>query len=254
MTFPLKTINILYVNRRNTDMTEKDFKAMKEIEVIKLIKNTETPRAVFNKACEYLIKKYEKTIHKAWWTLSRQMGGNPLVESKKDEFYSRAYEVVYTTILKVDLSKIYNDDFKLIQLVSLYLSNLRHTMINELIKESKNRPIEITYVDKDGEEASYTNSVVEYAYYEKEGYKDNPEYIFEAEDNLQKQTEAINECLSKWSSEEKAVYRGLLNKKTKKELSLKMNISASEINTITKKVKSDLKATLLAKGYMPSKA
>ena len=56
------------------------------------------------------------------------------------------------------------------------------------------------------------------------------------------------------SSEEKAVYRGLLNKKTKKELSLKMNISTNEVNTITKKVKSDLKATLLAKGYMPSKA
>ena len=33
-------INILYIDRRNKDMTENDFKAMKEIEVIKLIKNT----------------------------------------------------------------------------------------------------------------------------------------------------------------------------------------------------------------------
>ena len=64
MTFPLRMINILYIDTRNKDMTENDFKAMKEIAVIKLIKNNETQRIVLNKACEYIIKKYEKTKHK----------------------------------------------------------------------------------------------------------------------------------------------------------------------------------------------
>ena len=235
-------------------MTENEFKSMKEIEIIKLIKNLDTPRATFNKACAYLIKKYEKTIHKAWWTLSRQMGGTPLVESKKDEFYSRAYEVIYTTILKVDLSRVYNDDFKLIQLVSLYLSNLRHTMINEITKEGKNRPIEITYKDKDGEESSYANSIIEYVYYEREGYKDNPQYLMEVNENMSKYQKAIEECFSKWNTKEQAVYKGIIDNKTKKEISSEIDIPTNEVNNITKKVNPDLKKTLLAMGYVPSRA
>lgn len=226
---------------------------MKEIEIIKIIKDINTPRGIFNEACAYLIKKYEKTIHKAWWTLNRQMGGTPLVESKKEDFYDRAYEVVYNTILKVDLSRVYNDDFKLIQLVSLYLSNLRHTMLNEIIKEGKNRPIEIVYKDKDGEESSYASSVIEYVYYEKEGYKEDPQYIMEVNENLSKYHLAVKECFSKWNTHEKAVYKGILDSKTKKEISSEIKISTNEVNSITKKVKSDLKRTLLAKGYEPSR-
>lgn len=233
-------------------MTENDFRSMKEIEVIKIIKNPETPRSTFNNACAFLIKKYEKTIHKAWWTFNKQMRETPLVESKKDEFYSRAYETVYTTILKVDLSRVYDNNFKLIQLVSLYLSNLRHTMINELLKESKNISLESSYKDEDGEESYCTNSAIEYAYYEQEGYKEDPQYIMEAKENLLIQNKAIKECLSKWSTLEKAVYSGIISKKTKKEISSEMGVNINEITSITKKIKSDLKSSLLALGYTPS--
>lgn len=232
-------------------MTEKDFKAMKEIEIIKIIKNPETPRTTFNNACAFIIKKYEKTIHKAWWVFNKQMRETPLVESKKEEFYSRAYEVLYTTILKVDLSRVYDDNFKLIQLVSLYLSNLRHTMINELLKESKNISLETSYKEDD-EESTCTNSVIEYQYYEQEGYKNDPQYVLEVKENLLIQKEAIKECLSRWSTLEKAVYSGIIKKKTKKEISSEMGVSINEITSITKKIKSDLKRSLLALGYTPS--
>lgn len=232
-------------------MAKNDFKDMKEIDIIKVIKDPNTPRGIFNKACEYLIKKYEKTIHKAWWTFSRQMGGTPLVESRKDEFYSRAYEVVYNTILKVDLSRVYNDNFKLIQLVSLYLSNLRHTMINELSKEGRNISIE-TICNQEGEESPYVSSFIELAYYEREGYKQNPQYLVEVNENLSEYKKAIKECLSKWDPKEKAVYRGIISSKTKKEISSEIRISTNEVNNITKKVKSDLKRALIAMGYSHS--
>lgn len=233
-------------------MTEKDFKSMKEIEVIKLIKNPETSRSVFNNACAYLIKKYEKTIHKAWWTFSKQMRETPLVESKKEEFYSRAYETIYTTILKVDLTRVYDDNFKLIQLVSLYLSNLRHTMINELLKEGKNISLETSYKEEEGDDTSCTNSVIEYEYYEREGYKTNPQYIMEAKENLLIQKKAIKKCLSNWSDIEKAVYTGIIHKKTKKEMSFEFGITLNELASITKKIKSNLKSTLIEFGYIPS--
>lgn len=233
-------------------MTENDFKSMKEIEVIRLIKNPETSKKVFNDACAFLIKKYEKTIHKAWWTFSKQMRESSLAESKKEEFYSRAYETIYTTILKVDLSRVYDDNFKLIQLVSLYLSNLRHTMINELLKESRSISLETAYKDNDGEESTCTNSAIEYEYYEREGYKADPQYIIETRENILIQNKAIKECLSKWSDLEKAVYKNIISKKTKKEISTEVGISLNELTRVTKKIKNDLRITLLEFGYTPS--
>ena len=127
-------------------------------------------------------------------------------------------------------------------------------MINEITKEGKNRPIEITYKDKDGEESSYANSIIEYVYYEREGYKDNPQYLMEVNENMSKYQKEIEECFSKWNTKEQAVYKGIIDNKTKKEISSEIDIPTNEVNNITKKVKSDLKKTLLAMGYVPSKA
>ena len=127
-------------------------------------------------------------------------------------------------------------------------------MINEITKEGKNRPIEITYKDKDGEESSYANSIIEYVYYEREGYKDNPQYLMEVNENMSKYQKAIEECFSKWNTKEQAVYKGIIDNKTKKEISSEIDIPTNEVNNITKKVKSDLKKTLLTMGYVPSRA
>ena len=52
-------------------MTENDFKSMKEIEVIRLIKNPETSKKVFDDACAFLIKKYEKTKNREYLQYKR---------------------------------------------------------------------------------------------------------------------------------------------------------------------------------------
>ena len=59
----------------------------------------------------------------------------------------------------------------------------------------------------------------------------------EVNENMSKYQKAIEECFSKWNTKEQAVYKGILDSKTKKEISLEIDIPTNEVNNITKKVK-----------------
>lgn len=221
-----------------------DFKKLSELDVIKLIKNPETDNYTFNRACEFLLNKYEKMFHKHWWVLQKQMNNSALVNSIKDEYYSRAYEAFFKAIQKVDLSRLYDEKFKLMQLLSWYLTNVRTTLIRETIKKSKIKAVN-AMSSVDNEEAISIDPDVEASYWNSEGYKTEPSYyvvdIQGGEDNCKR---ALKECFKKWTMKEQLIYKYLENGMPKVEIAKKLQVAPISIYNTVNKMKKELKQEL----------
>lgn len=223
--------------------TENDLKKMKELDIVKLLKDPATSRGDYNTACEFLLKRYDNMIHKHWWTLQRQMGKSDLINAIKDEYYSRAYNAFLTVINKIDLNRIYDENFKIMQLYSWYLTNVRTTLIKETLKKSRVKSMysssqlredEMVTVDKDVEEA----------YYESEGYTLDPAYVLEVAEGEANCDRAVRACMKRWSDIEKRIFELLLQHKKKAEISQILNMKPSRVYTEIIKMKKELKIEL----------
>lgn len=225
-------------------VTTEDLKKMKELDIVKLIKNPNTDSISYNRACEYLLKKYDKMFHRHWWTLQRQLGNSYIVNDLKDEYYSCAYEAFFQVIRKIDTTRIYDENFKIMQLLSWYLSNVRSRLIKEALKRSKVKPL--NYVNSSDDPDNQTiDSDVESTYWNYEGgYMTEPSYQAEATDREETCNQILMECFGRWSDLEKHIFALLRAGKNKTEIAEALNIKPSRVYVKICKMKKELKEAL----------
>lgn len=225
-------------------ISNEDLKKMSELDVIRLIKDPNTPPKDYNTAAEFLVKKYSPMIHKHWWTLQRQMDNSDLVNSLKDEYYSEAYEALFVAIQKVDLSKIYDENFKLMQLASWYITNVRTKFIKETRKKAKIKTVSSMKAAEN--EADLTvDPDVEVAYWESGGYKINPEYqVCEIQEGENICNKAIDACMQKWSAVEREIFKYLQKGTSKTKIANLLGLSPIKVYSYTTKMKQDMKVAL----------
>lgn len=224
-------------------ITENDLKKMKELDIVRLLKDPNTSRKDYNLACEFLLKRYENMIHKHWWTLQKQMGRSDLVNAIKDEYYSRAYNAFLTVINKIDLNRVYDEKFKIMQLFSWYLTNVRTTLIKETLRKSRVKSIYSSSQFREDEMVSVDRDVEE-AYYDLEGYTMDPAYALEIAESEENCDRAVKACMKRWSDIEKKIFALLLQHKKKAEISQILNMKASKVYTEIIKMKKELKVEL----------
>ena len=163
-------------------MTSKEMEKLPEIELIRIVNDPNSPEVDYNIAAEILIKKYEKMIHYHWWKLQKELNNTGYVNSIKEDFYDEAYEALLKAITKVDLNRIENDNFKILQLASWYITNVRTKMRKRVLtRVSKNKGLVAVNLD-DGEDTNVIDSEVEKAYNDEFGYRTDPVYSYEVKE------------------------------------------------------------------------
>lgn len=221
-----------------------ELEKMPEIELIRIIKNPDTSETMYNEACEILIKRYEKMIHYHWWKLQQELNKTGYVNSVKEDYYDAAYEALFKAITKVDLDRIKDENFKILQLASWYISNVRTKLRKQVLtKVSKNKGLVTIALDND-EDSNVIDSDVEKAYNESFGYITDPIYNYEVKEGEENCERALKECFSKWNSEEKQIYKYLEKGKNKTEISQMMGLPVTKVYSITKKMRSDMKKSM----------
>ena len=225
-------------------MTENELKDMSELDQIIMFKNPATPETDRDLIGKILYSKYESMIHKHWWQLQKQMNFSSRVQSAKEEYYDEAIEAFFKAIDKVDLEKIYDKNFKLMQLASWYIGNVRIKWIKTLSKESGIvRPL--NYLEaQDLSDSLGPDPEAEMAYWSAEGYMNEPSYAYERTEGEQNCIKAVKACMNKWSDLQKKIFQGLEAKLSKNELCDMVKLPVTELNKIIKGLKTDLKKEL----------
>ena len=225
-------------------MTSKEMEKLPEIELIRIVNDPNSPEVDYNIAAEILIKKYEKMIHYHWWKLQKELNNTGYVNSIKEDFYDEAYEALLKAITKVDLNRIENDNFKILQLASWYITNVRTKMRKRVLtRVSKNKGLVAMNLD-DGEDTNVIDSEVEKAYNDEFGYRTDPVYSYEIKEGEDNCKSAVKKCFDMWDDEQKRIYRYLENGKNKTEISRLMGIPTTKVYSLTKKMKADMKKAL----------
>lgn len=231
-------------------MTLNDIKSLPELELIKLFKNPATDPEDRNQIGAFLYQRYESMIHKHWWKLQKQMNNSPAVLAIKDEYYGDAIEAFFNAIEKVDLTKVYDEKFKLMQLASWYIGNVRIKWVKKLKKDSQYiRPLNLLEV-QDLTDSLGPDPEAEMAYWNSEGYLNEPSYAYERMDGEMKCRIALEKCFSKWTPQQREIFTWLKEKKTKTEISTLSGYNIAKLNKIIKGLKEDLETEL----EIPSKA
>lgn len=221
-----------------------DFENAPEIELIKIVNNPNSPEIEYNLAAEVLIKRYEKMIHYHWWKLQKELNNTGYVNSIKEDFYDEAYEALLKAITKVDLNRIENNNFKILQLASWYITNVRTKMRKKVLtKVSKNKGLVTVNLD-DNEDSNVIDSDVEKAYNDEFGYRTDPVYSYEVQEGEDNCKSAVEKCLSIWDDEQRKIFRYLEKGKNKTEISQLMNLPTTKVYSLTKKMKSDMKKAM----------
>ena len=225
-------------------MNLEDMKKLPEIEIIRIIRNPQSSEMEYNRACEILVKKYERMIHYHWWKLQQELNNTGYVESAKEDYYDEAYEALFKAITKVDLNKVQDENFKILQLASWYITNVRTKIRKKVLKQhSKNRgPITAEY--RDDEDSTTIDYDIEKEYNESEGYKTDPIYSYELKEGEENCKNAIEKCMNKWTDEQKRIYEYLENGKNKTEISQMMGVPVTRVYILTKRMKADMKKFL----------
>ena len=225
-------------------MTRNDFENVPEIELIRIVNDPNSPEMDYNLAAEVLIKKYEKMIHYHWWKLQKELNNTGYVNSIKEDFYDEAYEALLKAITKVDLNRIENNNFKILQLASWYITNVRTKMRKRVLsKVSKNKGLVTMNLDEN-EDSNVIDSDVELAYNEESGYKIDPVYSYEIKEGEDNCASAIKKCFQIWDEDQKKIYRYLEKGKNKTEISQIMGLPTTKVYSLTKKMKSDMKKAM----------
>lgn len=228
-------------------LTKEMLKKMPEIEIIKIINNPNSTEDDYQAAANYLVGKYENQIHKHWWALQKELYGTGLADVYKEEYYDEAYDALLKAIRKVNPDRVYDEKFKLVQLASWYLSNVRKKIRKKCIKQLKTGVVKSLnsmtreYISDD---SSLIDPDVERAYNESKGYREDPFYILEEKETSYRCEKAIEKCESIWNDQELRVFKYLKEGKKKKEIADIMGLTTTSIYSITNRMKKDLKKYL----------
>ena len=219
-----------------------DLKKMSELELIKLFKDETTPKNVSNAVYEILLKRYEPMIGKHWFKLRSSMENSSLIMETKDDFYSEAYMSLLKVLEKVDINRIYDENFKLMQLYSWYLNNLRNKFRKEVLREAKIKGF--NNMNQEEEEDTVIDLDVEQAYWEREGYKHEPSYVVEDLDSEEECARAIRNCMKRWPEREQTVFNYLREGKSRNEIATLLEVTPIKMWNIINKMKRDIKKEL----------
>jgi len=225
-------------------LDRKELENTPEIELIKIVNNPNSPELEYNLAAEILIKRYEKMIHYHWWKLQQELNNTGYVNSIKEDFYDEAYEALLKAITKVDLSKVKDNKFRILQLASWYITNVRTKMRKRVLnKVSKHKSLVTVNLNED-EDSNVIDSDVEKAYNEEFGYRTDPIYSYELQEGEDNCMSAVDRCFNIWDDTQKRIYRYLESGKNKTEISSLMGIPTARVYSLTKRMKSDMKKAL----------
>lgn len=240
----------------NMTETRKMLEGMSELEVIKIALDENEDKEVRKLANEVIYLKYKPMILKHWLILQKQMNDSPLINSYRDEYFSRAAEEVLKVIRNVKLDRVYNEKFKLMQLMSWAFCSLRADIIEELtgIKKGtgKNGDKRVGFTVKS---TTYMNRIVdkysdkidsdvEEAYWEAEGDNLDPAKVLEAKESARIVEEAEAYCLSKWSDKKKLIYKLLKEKKDRTSIARELHMTKANLYNHIMKMKEDMKKAL----------
>lgn len=197
-------------------------------------------KKVKDKAIEVLLQRYQIQINKNWYILRKQFNDSALIRSFEDDYFSKAYEAILTSISKINIDKIYDDKWKLLQYNSFYLKNVRTSIAKLMEKASKVKSLDHMTFTVNGNEGAVDYDV-ETAYQEKAGYKDNPEYILLEKEKEEETKSIIYKRRELWSEEKKFIFDLFIKGVPEKEIAQKLNKPRSYIYNKISWLKKDLK-------------
>jgi len=192
-------------------MSKNEFNKLSDLELLLIIKNTNDSNVDYHYACEILLNRYLKQIHKHWWILQKQMNDIDLVKSMKEDFYDEAYEAFFIAIQKTDVSKIENDKWKFVGMLNWYLTNVRKKLRRIMKKESVVKHMHNMSCEEN-ENSNEIDVDVEEAYQINDGYKNDPAYQYELSESENNCKKSIENCLKLWTEKERIIYKLLLIK------------------------------------------
>ena len=217
---------------------------MNDRDLVIYIKSNKGTRREHDQALTALWKRYQNQIHNNWHYLVRTLHSSDLIMSVKEDFYEEAQEVFMTVLSKVDPVKINADEkWKFVGYFDFYLRNLRTKFHKDLM-----RRVEIKSIDsmqKVNDDCNLEIDLdVEEAYREQGGYMDEPDYIVERLEGERNCERAVKTCLEKWTPIQREIYKRLLAKKRKQDISKELNLSIPKLYTECNKMKRDMKRCL----------
>ena len=217
---------------------------MNDRDLVVYIKSNRGTHREHDQALTVLWKRYQNQIHNNWHLLCRTLQGSDLIMSMKDDFYEEAQEVFMTALSKVDPMKINaNEKWKFVGYFDFYLRNLRTKFHKDLMKRTNIKSIDS--MQKMSDDCNLEIDLdVEEAYREQGGYMDEPDYVVERLEGERNCEQAVKRCLREWTSTQREIYRRLLNKEKKQNISKEMNLSIPKLYTECNKMKRDLKKCL----------
>lgn len=225
-------------------MNIETIRSLNDRDLLSLIKDKNTSDSDYQTSCEVLLNRYTKQLYKNWWVLERQLVklGNKTVT--KEDYFDMAYEAFFIAIQKIDLSKIENDNWKFVGMLNWYLTNVRTKIIKEVKnKWSKTKSL-INVALKENDESSTIDYDVEQKYQETEGFKNEPEYVYEISESIENCKNALEECMNKWNDFEKRIYKLLESGESKAGVARKLDMEPSKVYQVTKKMSNELKKAL----------
>lgn len=208
------------------------------------IKSNKGTRYEHDQALTALWKRYQNQIHNNWHLLSKTLQSSDLITSMKDDFYEEAQEVFMIALSKVDPIKIdANEKWKFVGYFDFYLRNLRTKFHKELKRRTSIKSIDS--MQKMSDDCNLEIDLdVEEAYREQGGYMDEPDYIVEQLEGERNCEQALKQCLEKWTPVQREIYKRLLEKEKKQNISKELDLSIPRLYVECNKMKRDLKKCL----------
>ena len=225
-----------------------EYKDLKDKELIQIYQSgTEEEK---DKVLKEFLERYERQIDKNWWVLCRQFDSSGYVLGIKNEYYSEALEAIYTAINKIDLSKIKDDNWKLVQYSNFYIRNVRTKMAKKIKQMAKERPLDNLSYIRGGDE-SKENKVdpeVEKAYNETIGNKENPESIVVEKEINRIRMEIMMAHYENWNDTYKIVFNSLKEGGTKRDAARKAGINDNMLARVLRHMKKELLVDFIKRG------
>ena len=225
-------------------MTKDYFKTLNDHDLISIIKNPETRELDYNMSCEVLLDRYEKQIHKNWWTLNKQLIKMGRKYFEKEDYFSAAYEAFFIALQKTDLSKVMDSNWKFVGMLNWYLTNVRTKIIKDIKeKDSKTKSL-VNGALVDNEESNVVDWDVDESYQNHTGYKNDPEYVYSIVEGCETCQKAIDICLSQWTELERDAFRLLESGESKVNAARILGVKPSKLYTMSRKMCKDMKKAL----------
>lgn len=228
-------------------MTKNIYERMNDRDLVIFIKNNRnnaTSHREYDKAVTVLWNRYQNQIHNNWHVLAKTLHSSDYIMNAKEDFYEEAQEVFMVALSKVDPIKINADEkWKFVGYFDFYLRNLRTKFHKELSRKVTTKSIDS--MQKLNNDCDLEIDLdVEEAYRKQGGYMDEPDYVVERLEGERNCKQALRECLSTWTDVQREIYRRLINKEKKQDISKELHLTIPRLYTECNKMKRDLKKCL----------